>query len=160
MLPQPELKSDAELDSDSYPGEPDNDNNHVFGHAASAADARAATALVKRYYAAAAVGDGAAACPLIHSVMAESIPEDYGQSSGSPFMRGKTCAVVMSKLFKHLHKQLSADNATLKVAAVRIRGNDASVLLSFGGMKPKYYLELHREGGAWKIDGLLAVALP
>jgi hypothetical protein len=159
-LPQPELKIDAELDSDSYPGEPDNDNNHVFGHVANAADARAATALVKRYYAAAAAGNGAVACSLIYSVMAESIPEDYGRLSGTPSPSGKSCGLVVSNLFKHLHKQLSVDNATLKVAAVRVRGSKASVFLSLGGMKPKDYLELHRERGAWKVDRLLGTEQP
>jgi hypothetical protein len=156
-LPQPELKTDAELDSDSYPGEPDNDNNHVFGHAASAADARAATALVKRYYAAAAAGNGAAACRLLYSPMAESIPEAYGPLAGTS---AKSCPAIMSSLFRHQHKQLSVDSATLKVAAVRIRGNQASVLMAFETMKPKDYLELHRERGHWKIDRLLATEQP
>lgn len=154
-LPQPELKVDAELDSDSYPGEPDNDNNHVFGHPASPADMRAATALVKHYYTAAAAGDGGAACALMYSPLAEEVPEAYGGLLSSSSPRGKTCAVVMSGLFKHLFKGLRADSATLKVAAVRVRGNHASVLLGFNGRRPADYLGLHRERGAWKVERLI-----
>ncbi len=159
-LPHLEVKVDAELDSDSYPGEPDNDRNHVFGHAADVANGRAATLLVKRYYAAAAEGNGARACSLDYAVFAESIPEAYGPLSGTPSTSARTCAVVMSNLFRHMHRQLRADNATLRVAAVRVLGNQASVLLSFGGEKPKFYLQLHRERSAWKIDGLLATEQP
>jgi hypothetical protein len=156
-LPQPELIIDSDQDSDSYgySNEPDPDTSRVFGHAANAADARAMTALVKRYYAAAAASDGAAACPLVYSILAEAIPEDYGQSSARTPLRGKTCAVVISKLFKHFHKRLKSDSATLKVAAVRVLGNRGSVLLGFDGQLPKHYLETHRERGAWKIDRLL-----
>jgi hypothetical protein len=160
MLPQPETKSDGELDSDSYPGEPDNDNNHVYGHVASTAEARIAAELVQRYYAAAAAGDGPAACSLIYSVFAESIPEDYDQLSGTPAGAANSCAVVMSNFFEHRRRELRAAQATLKVAAVRVRGHHASVLLSFGGNAPKYYLGLHWERGTWKIGGLLATEQP
>jgi hypothetical protein len=155
-LPQPELKVDAELDSDSYPGEADDDNNHVFGHAASDADAFAAMTLVKRYYAAAATGDGARACTLMYSILAESVPEDYGQAAGTQAAHAEGCAAVMSKLFERLHKQLRSDRATLKVGTVRIRRREASVLLHFGGKRQAYYLALHQERGAWKVNRLIA----
>jgi hypothetical protein len=158
-LPQPELKIDAELDSDSYPGEPDNDNNHVFGHAADGATTRSVTKLVKRYYAAAAASDGAAACVLIYSPTAESIPEAYGGAPGSA-AADESCGRVMSRLFEQFHGRLRIDSARLKVAAVRIMGSKGSVLLSFGERKPRHYLLLHRERGAWKVDALFANEQP
>jgi hypothetical protein len=158
-LPQIEFKSDPDLDSDSYGNEPDSENK-LFGHPASAADVRAVTRLVKRYYAAAAAGDGAAACRLIYSVFAEAIREDYGRPPGPPSLRGKTCAAVMSKLLEQLHKRLNLDSATLRVGAVRVELNSGSVRLGFGGAKPDRYVLVHRERGAWKMDLLFDIGRP
>jgi hypothetical protein len=154
-LPQPELKEDGELDSDSYPGTPDNDNNHVFGHAAGAAEARAVSAVVERYYAAAARGDGALACSLMYSTFAEAIAEDYGGAPGGS-TNGGGCAAAASSLFKRRHTELGADSATLRMAAVRIRHREGSALMSFHGGRPRYYLSLHLERGAWKVLRLIA----
>jgi len=154
-LPQPELKTDGEMDSDSYWGEPDNDNSRVFGHAANAVDAREMTTLVRRYYADAAAANGDAACRLIYSIFAEAIPEDYGRAPGPPSLRGDTCGAVMSKLFKQTQSRLRLDSATLEVTAVRVDGNLGSVLMSFDGQPAKHYLETHRERGGWKIHSLL-----
>jgi hypothetical protein len=52
-LPEVERRGDADNDSDGY-GETLDDEKMAFGHPASASDARAVTALVKRYYAAGA----------------------------------------------------------------------------------------------------------
>lgn len=156
-LPRIELKGDADLDSDTYPGEADDDSNHVFGRVAGAADSSAAAALVARYYAAAAAMDGGVACGLMYSVMAESIAAEYGGGSGPSYMRGGSCAAVMKKLFEHLHSQLGA---TLRVAAVRVRGNLASTRLSFGRGRVADYLELRRERGKWRVDSLIGSEQP
>jgi hypothetical protein len=142
------VKSDNDNDGDN--GEDD----FNWGQAASAADSQAATALVKRYYAVAAAGDGAMACALIYSIFAEEISEVYGQPPGPAALRGKTCAAVMSKLFKQERQQLIVDNATLEVARVRVKEKRGLVLLSFKGM-PQRNIPVHRELGAWKIDALL-----
>ncbi len=154
-LPQPETQNDPDLDSDTYPGEPDNDENHVFGHVANAADRRAAMALLRRYFEAAKTGDGAAACRLMYSSMSESMVEDYGSLGGSPYMRASTCAGVMSGLFKHLHARLAAEAATFAVAEVRVRRRYASVRMGFGGGLARFYLELQRERGRWRLDRIL-----
>ncbi len=150
-LPQPETQDDPDLDSDTYPGEPDNDNNHVFGHVAGVADRQAAVTLVGRYFAAATARDGAAACRLMYIPMSESVAEDYGALAGSPYMRGTTCAAVMSGLFRHLHARLVAERATLKLAEIRVRGNETSVRMGFGAAPAKFYLELRRERGVWRL---------
>ncbi|MGC2374861.1 MAG: hypothetical protein WA484_13395 [Solirubrobacteraceae bacterium] len=158
-LPQIEFKADADSDSDKYGTEPDNENE-MLGHPAGAVEAAAVATLVRRYYAAAATGDGAAACKLMYLPLAESIAEDYGVQSGSPGLRGETCAAVMSKLFKRSHGSLNADSATLKVAAVRVERNRGAARLGFQGKKPGRYLLVHRERGGWKIDMLLDIGRP
>jgi hypothetical protein len=149
---------DSDNDNDK-PSNSDYDSDDNFGHAASATDRQAITALVKRYYATAAASDGAMACSLIYSIFAEAIPEDYGQPPGPPGLRGKTCAVVMSKLFKQHHQQLAAQTATLKMARVLIDGNRGWALMSFGTI-PERRMLVHREKGSWKIDALLDIGVP
>jgi hypothetical protein len=157
--------SDADSDSDSPTLESkayhDSDDRAdvTWGRRASASEARVATALVKRYYADAAAGDGAKACLLIYTLFAEAIPEDYGQPPGPPALRGKSCAVVMTKLFAQEHERLLADSASMRVTGVRVLGNQGRVLLGFT-TTPASYLLLHKQRGGWRISGTIAVALP
>lgn len=159
-LPQIELKGDPDSDSDTYPGEPDNEHE-LLGRLARARDARAVAALVRRYYAAAARGDGAAACRLLYAPTAEAIPAVYGRPPGGPaYLRGKTCAAVLFKLFEHLHKRLSAEDTALRVAAVRVYLTRGSAQFGFQGKKPTRYIMVHRERGAWKMFMMLDVGQP
>jgi hypothetical protein len=157
------LKRDRDNDYDSSGNSNYDKDDSVtldYGHEASAADMQAVTALVERYYAAAAADDGAQGCSLMYSILAEAIPEDYGQPpAGPPSLRGKTCAVVMSKLFNQRHQQLAADSATLKVIDARVEGNRGFALLSFKAM-PARSIVIHRERDAWKIYALLDAELP
>jgi hypothetical protein len=154
--------NDADYDNDSKAKEPktyyDSDDGPIrsYGEVANASDSRAIAALVKRYYAAAAAANGARACPLIYSLFAEAIPEDYGRGAGPAYSRGNTCAVVMSKLFKHNHAQLPAK---IVVTAVRVNGNQARALIG-SVAAPASYLLLRRERGVWKVDALLGMPLP
>lgn len=158
-LPAIELsRADDDSDSDTYPHELDNESE-VFGHPAGARDARLVTALVKRYYAAAAHEQGAVACGLLYSVIAESLPQTYGGPGGSPSLRGDTCATVLTKLFAQLHQRFS-DGTTVRVASVRVAFNRATVRIGFAGMKPARYTAAHRERAAWKMFGLLDVGYP
>jgi hypothetical protein len=156
---QSHFPTDSDEDNDN-PGNSryDNDDNPVlyFGRSANAADGRAIAGLVKRYYAAGAASDGARACPLIYSVVAESVAEEYGQS---PALRGSTCAVVMSKLFKQRHRELAADVTGLEVILMRVSGNRGVALLRFGTTRERRVF-LKREGGVWKMNVLLDVGVP
>ena len=143
----------------------DNDNDrekhtddYRFGHAASPADRRAVTAVVKRYYTAAAAGDGKTACALSYSLFVEEIPELYGTPSGPPGLRGTTCPVILSKLFRQRHQQLSAEHATLVVDTVRVEKLRAFAVMSFKTVK-EHDILLHREHRAWKIYELLDTEL-
>jgi hypothetical protein len=122
---------------------------------ASPADIRAVTALIKRYFAAAAAGDGVTGCSLIYSLFEETIVETYGQPpAGPPALRGRTCAVVLSKLFKSSHGQLAAEVRTLEVAGLRLDGNRGLALLRYHNIHGRR-IEVHRERGAWKIDAVI-----
>lgn len=138
----------------------DNDGDHndddgkvlFYGHAADAGDRNASSTLVKRYFAAAAAENGAQACALLVRFVAESVPEEDGHS---PQLHGKTCAVVMSKLFKLHHKPLAAKNASLRVLAVRVEGQKALVVLGFPNIPEVRQITARRVAGTWRLLDLL-----
>lgn len=138
------------------------DDNPIvdYGHAASAADARAITALVKRYYRAAAANDGASACRMLVAIVAEDVPEEYGQSPSPAYLRGKTCAAVMSKLFKLHHRQISAESPTRAVTQVRVGEGKGWVVLQSASTPEPRKIAVRREGGLWKIKDLLDSGMP
>jgi hypothetical protein len=130
-----------------------------FGHVASPADRQAITALVKRYYAAAAADDGATACSLIYSPLSESVAEDYGQAPAPASLAGTTCEMVMSKLFRQVPGQPSAVLATTEVTGVRVKGRKGYALLRSKTM-PEGDISVERELGTWKVGILIGSALP
>lgn len=135
-----------------------------YGHAASPVEARTVASLVKRYYMAAAVGDGGMACRLLSSAVADptKLPqtaEKYAPAPSAPPLQGKNCRYIMSLLFSESHRQLMADAPTLAVTAVRIAGRHCLALLAFRA-KPEGILPLEREKGAWKIASLFDEELP
>jgi hypothetical protein len=152
--------NDADQDNDTIKnkGYYDSDDSAIsaYGQAASTADEHAIAAVVKRYYAAASTSDGAKACPLMYSTLAEAIPEDYGQPPGPAYARGKTCAVVLSKMFAHSHSKLAEGFA---VTGVRVEGKEARALLG-SRTSPARFVVVTRERGVWKIDELLGQPLP
>src|SRR5665648_8089 len=136
-------------------GDNNDDDNQVlyYGHAPSAAEKQPIVELVTSYYAAAAAEDGAKACTLLLPFVAESVVENIGHSTG---LQGKTCAVVMSKLFKLHHTILSGENATLKFYTVRVEGGKALTVLSVANLPEVRQLVERRDGsGAWKVLDLL-----
>ena len=158
-----EYDNDADFDDDRARqlGYRDSDDIEIvdYGRAASSAERQALTAVVERYYAAAAAADGRVACSLLALAFAKSIPEDYGRGGGSgpAYLRGKTCSAVMSLLFKHEHRQLSDK---IEVTDVRIKGREALALLGTKTEHASYLILEHQRGGTWGIVGLLASVLP
>ena len=130
------------------------DDDVNWGRAASAAEFRAVRGVVEAYYAAGAAGEGARGCSLIYSLFAEEIPEEYGEGSGPPGLRGKTCAVVLSKLFRRRREQFRSDGATLRVFRVRVRGLRGLAFLRLAH-SPIHDIPVHREHAAWRIEALL-----
>jgi hypothetical protein len=161
--PTPDFrKADGDKDNDIGAPDDDRNNNSVlsFGQAASSSDQSAITGLIKRYYAAALAEDGAKACSLLYSTLAEAVPEDYGQSPpGQPYMRGTTCPTVMMLLFKHEHGKLTVQVPLLKVARVRLNEHHGLTVLKFGKM-PERQIPVAREGHVWKVEALLDSELP
>jgi hypothetical protein len=146
-----------------FPGDKndrDNDGDHndddahllYFGRAADTAERNASMALVTHYFAAAAAEDGPRACSLLVPFIAESVVENYGHT---PALRGTTCAAVMSKLFKQHHALLATKSSALKVAAVRVEGDKALVILEFPTISEVRQLTERRQGSAWKVQTLL-----
>jgi hypothetical protein len=155
-----QLKRDSDGDTDN-PGSSyyDKDDAEIlaYGKAANTKDRLQITALVKRYYAVAAAGDGAAGCSLTYSLIDESTVENYAQNH--PTLRGKTCAEVMSNQFEQDRAQLAAGSARLHVISVRVGENRGYALLG-AGKRPERSLLVHRESGAWKTEALVDSALP
>jgi hypothetical protein len=154
-------------DADTGPNHEDTDDYRIrgYGHAPSAADERAVTGLVKRYYAAAAAGDGAVGCSLLlirlakDSNLGEAAEKAYPPAPDVPPLHGKSCAQIMSLLFKEDHEQLAADSTTLQVTSVRVNGLHGLALLGFR-TTPERQIRVERDGGAWKLDALLDRELP
>jgi hypothetical protein len=129
------------------------------GVVASAADRREVTAVVKRYYAAVATDDGAEACQLLYPPLGKSIAEDYGNSAKPLYMRGNTCAVVMSKLFRHRRGRPTSDVAGIEVTGVRILNGIAAVALLRSPTMRLGETSLHREGATWTVEQMLGGSL-
>jgi hypothetical protein len=137
----------------------DGDDGEIrsYGQAAGAADAKTIVSAVERYYAAAAAGDGARACALTYYIDVETLPETYGQPPGPRWLQGAhSCRAVLARVFAHYRRKLSAP---VVVTATRVQGNHADALVGFRALGAGY-VRLHREGRAWKVDGLLATPLP
>ncbi len=153
------LKSDEDNDGDdgNQVGSPDRtDILFATGKEADQADKRAVTALIKHYYAAAAVGDGAEACPLLYSTLARGLAEGQGQSGQSG---GNACAVALSSLFEQQRQQLEADQvATMVVPDVRLTGNIGTATVGFRTV-PVGHFFVKREKGVWKIDALFQTGM-
>jgi hypothetical protein len=153
---------DADFDNDSTAnrgkGYRDEDDDLIlnYGQAANATDEKAVAALVKRYYVTAVAGDGEAACKLMLPLYQEAVVEDYGSGAGPAYTRGKTCGVVMTKVFRHDRHLLST---RFVVTDVRVKGEEALAVLGSKTI-PASYIDVHRQDGGWRINGLLASALP
>lgn len=128
-----------------------------FGHPASAADRRNVAELVKRYYAAAAAGDGSKTCSMMTPSLAGSLPQDYGQGAGPAYLRGaSTCEAIMGRVLARSHRQLEG---AVAVTGVRVNGSNAMALLGSHTMAASD-ISLAMEGGQWRIAALLGAPLP
>jgi hypothetical protein len=153
--------NDADYDNDEIAPDKsyiDGDDGSVvgYGHAAAPADREAVARLVERYYMAASAGDGSRACAAIYPKLAESVPQSLGQAPGPVYARGKTCAVVMSKLFEHSHSQLAGP---VRVTGVRLNSNEGRALIG-SASRPVSAIAVRKERGAWKIGELFSETLP
>jgi hypothetical protein len=153
------LLDDRDGDESARRGYRDGDDGEIgaYGHAANAANATAIASVVRAYYAAAAGGDARRACALTYYLDAETLPEKYGEPPGPLWLKGaRTCVALLARVFARYHKKLAVP---LVVTAVRVNGAHADALVGFKTLAAGY-VKLRREGGIWKVDGLLAQPLP
>jgi hypothetical protein len=147
----------AHVGSDSQSALPPQNEDYIstFGHEAPEPDRREIATLVQHYYAAGIAGDGAKACSMLPASVARVVPEEYGSPpGGSPELRGKTCATVLAKMFRHVPGQTPADIATTRIMGVRLLGNEAYVQLTSPSM-PTGEMYVKREHGKWTIELLI-----
>lgn len=137
------------IDADDYPV-------LSFGRAATAMESKKITALLKRYYAVAGAGKGAKACSMLYEATAKEVvveQDDWG-------VRGGTCPVVMSRIFRQRHWQLVADADSLKVVRVRTDGLNGRAVLRFGRMVESRTIDTRFVGGIWKVQRPLDTPMP
>jgi hypothetical protein len=155
-----EEDGDGDRDDEPHPANAENGDRILlsnYGSRAGPRDVDAVTALIKRYYAAAAAGDGTTACSLLSRSIAATVASDQGQSSQG---RREGCAGYMSTLFKQQHQQLVADDvATMVVVSVHVKGDLGEALLGFRTV-PEASMLVEREGRLWKIGSLLDGGTP
>jgi hypothetical protein len=154
-----DVDGDNDLTENLGKGYYDEDDGRVrdFGRPGSPREARRFIGIVKRYYAAASTGDGATACSMMKASIAGSMVEDYGAGAGPVYLRGaRTCAVVMSRLFGHLHRDIARERV---VTGVRVGNGQVFVLLG-SRTAVASYVTIEREAAGWRVVGLLAEALP
>lgn len=142
-------------DEDDYQKVVDDHNPVPFGFTpADAADRKAITGLVRRYYAAALADNGARGCAMMLPSVAKAVPLDYGRDGAFYLRRAKgTCAAVMSLMFKHEHRLLAREVPVLQFVRVAVHGNEGQVILRFG-LHERGITE-EREGKTWMMSALL-----
>jgi hypothetical protein len=152
---------DGDFDSHSRDGRFDGDDASViaFGPRADTHDRRAVTALVSFYFELAARGDSARGCALIDAPYARTFASDLAQG-GPTYLRGAAgCASVLSRLFAYNRARFGAYAASLNVTDVRVHGDHALAVISFGSL-PLRQIEAVRERGAWKLYAVVDRELP
>jgi hypothetical protein len=148
---------DGDGDNDSLgmgPLDPDNDAVPTFGRTAGAPERQAIVSLFRRFYTAAAAGDGVRACSMIYWLAIETTVEEHSNGKGPPSLRGETCAQIATKLFGQHHRELEADRATLKVTIIQLHGKRGWAVLDFAPARERLGT-VQREGSAWKLGSLL-----
>jgi hypothetical protein len=123
------------------------------GPPGTAADTRAVGVVVKRFYATVAANDGARACKLLYAPLRNAMAEDYG-TYGPSYMHGKSCAEVMTKVFKHRKGTPTTNVTTIEVTGLRMKGKEAAALLHSPAMALGE-ITIIREGSKWTILTLL-----
>lgn len=151
---------DRDGDSDGQAGGLyDSDDADVLpGRPGSTSDVHAVKVLVHRYFAAMAGLDGRTACSLMLARVAAHVPEVLGSGVPRPsFVHGSTCPQIAASVFAFYGRQLRAEAGAVEVAAVRVRGASGLAVLAFrrDPSLPLRVIELGREGGVWRVDGML-----
>lgn len=157
-------KYDGDKDSDDYAhsrGLPDDDDDRnllaPYPDKPGQAELQAIIATVRRYYTAAAGGNGAQACGLLDTSLAAGLGTGAGRPSHSS---SNGCAAAVDRIFKEQHRQLIADEpATMVVTGVHVKGTLGLALLGFR-TAPEGAILIERESGIWKLGSLFDSEIP
>lgn len=144
-------------DGDSDAGSHDDQLIAQFGQPAPASMQRDLSALVRRYYKAAARLDGATACSMLSAFTAQELTENSHQQAGP---HGHVCARVLGTIFARERHRLVNEAASLNVAAVRTDGRRSVVLLHFATTPAPHHIALRRSGSRWSLLEVQASAMP
>jgi hypothetical protein len=159
---------DADDDDRHSGAEPtDRDDAPVrhYGAAGTAGDMNTMAVVLKRFYAAAAAGDGARACGLLSAKLAHGhrlerfVPEEYRPTQGATIFQGRGCAKVESTLFSIDREQLRAQSTSMLLPEVRVRGRHAIAIVRFKHF-PERQIALKLEDNGWKVDALMDSLVP
>ena len=153
------MRSDGDGDEAvaNRPYDGDDGAVRLYGRAASTSVRRQVTALVERYYEAAAAGNWGRACALTYSLRAEAMTEEDTEILLPAYLQGaKTCSAAMSLLFAHMPNRPPRKVAVL---SVRVDGRRGAALIGSRGA-PLSVIAVKRELGRWKIDAPIGTPLP
>jgi len=157
------LKGDGDKDGDgkgeSYYDADDYSPLH-YGYPARAAEKKAIVSLLLRYYSAAAAGDGVRGCLLIYgyALVGETAPE-FARRRKAPTLTAKSCAVVMTRLFRRRRHELVGDLRDFRVSRIGVYGRNGTVILRFGRKFP-HALDIRKRRGNWRVGLLFDHRLP
>jgi hypothetical protein len=158
-------KSGSTASTSSLPTEPPNPNagpvsgfqRHVqsLGEPAAGADRAQITAAVKGFYDAYAAVDGAKGCAFLTAAARRAVVESFGHS---PKLRGKGCGPALASEMAKVPPQFRKLDRTVEVTGARIKGDRGYALFRSIAVLPSE-LPIRREGGAWKLDSIVASPL-
>jgi hypothetical protein len=119
-----------------------------YAHGTSAATRRRVVAVTERYYALARAENTSDACAMLAPELQKAIVEDDGRMA-APYLRSaKTCEQVLSRLFRHNHRELTG---SVGVTGVLVKGEMAYALLGSTKM-PASFITLLYVHGRWRIN--------
>jgi hypothetical protein len=153
VSPNAAASSIAPPDYDPDDGRPTDDDAlsaQSFGHEASRPTRAIIARLVTRYMAAAGAENGAEGCTMLIRTLAESLVSSYGLHGPPYLLGGKTCASVLSRIFKHEHRQLAGEARMTDVDGVRVEGDRGLAFIGRGGM-PERLIVVLRVEGKWGV---------
>lgn len=149
-VPQPrpgvEQDHDGDTDGEQSNNPYDSDDGIRFsGRAASAPVERTIESIVGRYYAGIATNDGAQACSLLDQSMLSGYVD-------------QSCAATLPATFEKAFGRTPSELTAVKVTSVRVDGDKALAFLRLATSEVRL-IPLEREGGVWKLNGLLDIAI-
>jgi hypothetical protein len=151
--------------STTLPAEPPNPSaapltgfqRHVqtLGHPAAGAEKVGITRAVKGFYDAYAEADGAKGCTYLTAGARQAVVQAFSQSKQ---LRGKGCGQALTSEMEKSPAQFRRLDRTVEVTGARVKGDHGYALFRSIAILPSE-LPVRRQGGAWKLDSVVASPL-